>query len=1210
MSDPGKAVFLSYASQDAEAARRICEALRAAGVEVWFDQSELVGGDAWDTKIRGQIASCALFLPVISAGTQARGEGYFRLEWKLAVDRSHLMAHDQPFLLPIVIDATGDAVARVPPEFKQVQWTRLANGEAPERFCARVKALLGGEGRNAAPKRPSPDSPESHGRLGETSLPAKTSRSWLIPATLAAAAVITFALWQPWKRSSLARSLRASSAPAATTPTETTELLGNARKLFETPDATADDCALAEDYCKQALKLAPDDANVWAVYSELSSRTYGYGYDQTAARLELARTQAERALKLAPRSTEARFAKATQLRFMGEAFLGDAEKLLRELSVETPEDPRVWITLGKVIWRANTGMNGIRKDLSRANDALDAFAHAAAIPAGRAEGLCERGTLLYQLGRFDEAEAATDESVQLAPVIRAVGNKAGLAIRRGDFAAAQAAVARLSPEAQQSDDGILTAAWVWLHSGNADRCLDVLNTFPRDFLSGNPYRTPTDSMRGYAYALAGKTAAARSARQSALQVVERRLEAEPRDPALLLEHADLLGLLGERDRAVTALKLYDEVQPGPYFSDPWELWVIAAHANVEPPDRTIDRLEVLFKDQHTAMLESSYFFPMLRGNPRFDALLAKLAPVPKPKATSDTTPAPDLSAVALAKADAKSVAVLPFANLSGDPGQEYFSDGLTEEILTALSNERDLHVPGRTSVFSFKGKTLTTPEIARALNVAQVVEGSVRKAGNEVRITVSLTRASDGFSEPLGTFTEKLDDIFALQEKVARAVVEKITKRTTTASGVAVQTKSPAAYDAYLRARARQVNVAAGVAALETIRLYDEVTRLDPNYALPWARISQVYEFAYASGFDRSVEIRTKAANAATTALRLAPDLPEAHFATAMIRLTVDRDLDAAQKELNEAERLRPNDPEAPWIQARIDYARGRWDEGFCRLVLRAAELDPQNAANLMSAATLLSSIGRFADADRLFGQSLAVSPNPGAIVARATNYLGWTGDVNGVMAMFESFPEADVRGYLPFYNSRGIARTLHGDITAAMADFEKVRAEVAAGKFTTSGARGQRVRSTYLLARLEKRQGHDARAAALLGEALPEARQLLQEFPDAVGMANSLAYVQAALGQKNEALATADQAVRIVMETGIAAELVNAHRGKAELLTLLGETDAAVAELRAAHELGHGFGYRLRRELEWEPLRDDPKFQQLMKEAEARADAQPRPKP
>ena len=114
MSESSKAVFLSYASEDTEAAQRICEALRAADVDVWFDKSELRGGDAWDQKIRRQIKDSALFMPIISANTDARPEGYFRLEWKLAVDRSHLMADDEPFLLPIVVDGTPDATTRVP----------------------------------------------------------------------------------------------------------------------------------------------------------------------------------------------------------------------------------------------------------------------------------------------------------------------------------------------------------------------------------------------------------------------------------------------------------------------------------------------------------------------------------------------------------------------------------------------------------------------------------------------------------------------------------------------------------------------------------------------------------------------------------------------------------------------------------------------------------------------------------------------------------------------------------------------------------------------------------------------------------------------------------------------------------------------------------------------------------------------------------------
>ena len=137
------AVFLSYASEDADAAARICEALRAAGVEVWFDRSELRGGDAWDSLIKKQIHDCALFVPLISAHTNARTEGYFRREWKLATRRLLDISDDAAFLVPLVIDDTREAAARVPEEFLSVQWTWLPGGEAPPAFATRVRQLLG-----------------------------------------------------------------------------------------------------------------------------------------------------------------------------------------------------------------------------------------------------------------------------------------------------------------------------------------------------------------------------------------------------------------------------------------------------------------------------------------------------------------------------------------------------------------------------------------------------------------------------------------------------------------------------------------------------------------------------------------------------------------------------------------------------------------------------------------------------------------------------------------------------------------------------------------------------------------------------------------------------------------------------------------------------------------------------------------------------------
>jgi TolB-like protein len=151
VTDPGKAVFLSYASQDAKAAQQLCNALRVAGVEVWLDQSELRGGDAWDALIRRQIKDCYLFVPIISANTQSREEGYFRREWNLAVARTLDMSEGRAFLLPVVTDATSDSQALVPEKFREVHWTRLPSGANTDAFVAHVRRLLSSDAATPIP---------------------------------------------------------------------------------------------------------------------------------------------------------------------------------------------------------------------------------------------------------------------------------------------------------------------------------------------------------------------------------------------------------------------------------------------------------------------------------------------------------------------------------------------------------------------------------------------------------------------------------------------------------------------------------------------------------------------------------------------------------------------------------------------------------------------------------------------------------------------------------------------------------------------------------------------------------------------------------------------------------------------------------------------------------------------------------------------------
>ena len=213
-------VFLSYASEDAVAARRICDALRAAGIEVWFDQSELRGGDAWDRQIRKQIHDCALFVPVISAHSDARHEGYFRREWRLAVERAGDMSERVAFLVPVVIDDTSDSRADVPDRFREVQWTRLPSGETARPFIERVRRLLSPEAptTRATTTTAPPSGPTTADTSTKPVSPPMSSKFalWTMSVVLAVA-VSYFVVDRFWlsKRTAAATAPAASASPSA-----------------------------------------------------------------------------------------------------------------------------------------------------------------------------------------------------------------------------------------------------------------------------------------------------------------------------------------------------------------------------------------------------------------------------------------------------------------------------------------------------------------------------------------------------------------------------------------------------------------------------------------------------------------------------------------------------------------------------------------------------------------------------------------------------------------------------------------------------------------------------------------------------------------------------------------------------------------------------------------------------------------------------------
>jgi TolB-like protein/Flp pilus assembly protein TadD len=580
-STPG--VFLSYASEDAGAARLICDALRAAGVDVWFDQSELRGGAAWDLEIRRQIAECALIVCIISKTTQSRPEGYFRLEWKLAVDRSNLMAEEKAFIVPVVIDSTKEAEALVPTRFREVQWTVARSGEVPAEFVQRIAALL----RQPISRR-------------------------------------------PW----------AGGLPAG-----------------ESPNAAG----------------------------------------------------------------------------------GRSRR-------------------GRLAWIAGIALASIL-----------------------AVALTERSGWLYH------------------------------------------SRARSSPE-----------------------------------------------------------------------------------PAAV-------------SNAVTSAPTATAMSP-----------------------------------------------------------------------------------------DEKSVAVLPFVDMSEGHDQEYFTDGLSEELIDLLVKVRGLRVPARTSSFYYKGRSATIGQIAQELHVTNIIEGSVRKSGNHLRITAQLVRADTGYHLWSETFDRNLDDIFRTQDQIANAVVNalKISLRESDSAAVAV-TANPDAYALYLQARARtarHTKADIDAAALDLQR----VLKIDANFAPAWALYAKTRVMLVDLNAIPYRQAREETLAASNHAIAADPNLGVAHLAMVRYHLYFDWDYKAAAQEMAIARRLDPFDSDTLRYAGSLAITLGQTVQAR-ELYLSAVDRDPLDAANFMLLGKAETSLGHFAEARAALQRTIELAPGLDGHFLLG-EVLRLSGDLAGALREYEQETDEDSR--------------------------------------------------------------------------------------------------------------------------------------------------------------------------------------------------------
>jgi TolB-like protein/Tfp pilus assembly protein PilF len=326
---------------------------------------------------------------------------------------------------------------------------------------------------------------------------------------------------------------------------------------------------------------------------------------------------------------------------------------------------------------------------------------------------------------------------------------------------------------------------------------------------------------------------------------------------------------------------------------------------------------------------------------------------------------------------AASIAVLPFVNMSSDPEQEYFSDGISEELLNLLAKIPELQVAARTSSFSFKDQNLEIPEIARRLKVAHVLEGSVRKADDQVRITAQLIRADDGYHMWSETWDRSLDNIFAIQDEIAADVAEQL-KVTLLGAVPRVQATDPKAYALYLQAR--QLNRQVTAEGIErSIALFEEALAIDPEYAAAWAGLAEGRSYEASFALRPIEEAYSLARDAASEALAIDPESAEAHAQLGHVALLSDGDLGAAARHYEEAIELAPTDTDILTEAVTMLRILGRLDEAIA-LQEYALARDPVNATGHFRLGLIYQFAGRLDEA--IASTEIALDLSPGRISA------------------------------------------------------------------------------------------------------------------------------------------------------------------------------------------------------------------------------------
>ena len=549
----------------------------------------------------------------------------------------------------------------------------------------------------------------------------------------------------------------------------------------------------------------------------------------------------------------------------------------------------------------------------------------------------------------------------------------------------------------------------------------------------------------------------------------------------------------------------------------------------------------------------------------------------------------------------KSVAVLPFQNMSSDPENAYFADGIQEEVLTRLAKIADLKVISRASTQQYQSEPGNLAEIAKQLGVANILEGSVQKAGNQVRVNVHLVNVQTGSQLWAETYDRKLSDIFAVESEIAKGIAESLQATLTGREEQALaaqSTNNPEAYDAYLRGLAFEARSNYSSDALfKAIEFFDLAVRLDPNFALAWARLSGAHALLYFNRGETTDARRDAAKEALENAQRLQPNSPETLLFLGYYQYWVLHDYGMAKATFARVSKMLPGNSEVSYALGAIARREGHWAESLAYWE-RGLALDPRNTVLLTEVAFTYAALRQFPEAMKLYDRALDILPNELFLMASKASIYQAEGNLQEAARLLVQVNEQTDSN--PAVRVKLAQLRLERNQTEAIRFVQSRQARL---HFDSPMDKGIKQGGIALIERVA---GDSASAKAAAEQARNTLEPLRKDQPGNTYVAAALAVVYAMLDKKDLALQEAERAITLVSSSKDRLSGPGFEENLVLVEMIVGENSRAISTLARLLQTPYsGWLYSpapitpalLRLDPIWDPLRADPAFQKLCQE-------------